>query len=326
MNKERMTGLENTITSGYGNIAGIVVQKDGETVYEHYFNAYTAENKVHVASVTKSVISALIGIAIDRGQIKSVDQRVLDFFPEYTIPGGDTTTQNITLRNLLTMTAPYKYESEPYEAFFASDHWVRDALGFLGGDGRIGDFRYAAIVGPDILSGILMKATGQSVLDYAAENLFAPLGMSAQQNVVLHSKEEHIAFFQDRNAGGWVTDPHGVNAAGWGLFLTPLDMAKIGSLYLVGGCWQGGQILSPTWVEESTKPHSRWEEAGLSYGYLWWIIDEKEQAYAAMGDGGNVIYVNTQRNLVISIASLPMPDARDRIELIRTSIEPAFAD
>ncbi len=88
--------------------------------------------------------------------------------------------------------------------------------------------------------------------------------------------------------------------------------------------WNGEQIVPAGWIDESTKEHSRWGE--LSYGYLWWIIDNKEHIYAALGDGGNVIYVNTNKNLVVSIASLFMPDAKDRIGLIIERIEPIFED
>jgi CubicO group peptidase (beta-lactamase class C family) len=322
MNQEKMIELEKAINSNYNNITGIIVLKNGKTLYENYFNEYTAANTVHVASVTKSIFSALIGITIDNGYIKSIDQKVLDFFPDYTIKKGEKTIQSVTIKDMLTMTAPYKYKSEPYEKFFASDNWIKAALDLLGGKGQIGEFMYSAIVGTHILSGILVKATAQSVLDFATENLFSPLGINVGHNVVLHNKEEHLAFLQDKNVSGWVVDPKGVNAAGWGLTLTPMDMAKIGQLYLDGGIWKDKQIISAQWIDESTKEHSRWGK--LSYGYLWWIIDDKEHIYAALGDGGNVIYVNTKKKMVVSIASLFMPRAKDRIELIKEYIEPMF--
>ena len=324
MIQEKIKELEKTISSDYSNIAGILVQKSGIKLYENYFNGYTAVNAVHVFSVTKSVFSALIGIAIDKGFIKSADQRVLDFFPEYTVKAGEMIIQGITLKNLLTMTAPYKYKSEPYEEFFASDNWVNAALDLLGGEKHTGEFMYSPIIGTHILSGILVRATGQPVLDFASENLFSPLGIKVTRNVVLRNKEEHVAVMNDKNTSGWVVDPQGINTASWGLFLTPSDMAKIGQLYLNGGIWENKQIISKKWIEESTKEHIRLDR--LSYGYLWWIFDDKELVYAALGDGGNVIYVNTKKKMVISIASLFMPDAKDRIGLIMERIEPIFED
>lgn len=312
MRQEKIKELEKTINSDYSNITGIVMQKNGMKSYENYFNGYTADNAVHVYSVTKSVFSVLIGIAIDKGYIKSVDRKVLDFFPDYTVQTGEKTIQDIAIKNLLTMTAPYKYQTEPYEKFFASRNPIQDALDLLGGDGAVGEFNYSAIGGTHILSGILVRATGQPILDFARENLFLPLGINVPHNVVLRNQEKHIAVMNDKNTSGWAVDAQGINTASWGLFLTPTEMTKIGQLYLNGGVWDGKQIVSTGWIAESIKEHSRCVQWGnLAYGYLWWIIDG--DSYAALGDGGNVIYVNTKKKMVVSIASLFMPDAKDRI-------------
>ena len=125
---------------------------------------------INIFSVTKSIISILIGIAADRGEIQSVNQKVLDFFPDFPVENyneGETTIRDITLRDLMTMTAPYKHQEEPYLEYFTRDDWVSTALELLGGPEKAGKFRYTPFIGPDILSGILVKATGQSVLDFA---------------------------------------------------------------------------------------------------------------------------------------------------------------
>ena len=324
MDETRMKELEQTISREYGNITGIVVQKNGITCWEQYFNGYTAGNALLVFSVTKSVFSALIGIAIGKGLIRSADQRVLDFFPDYVVKAGETTIQNVTIKHLLTMTAPYKYELEPYQEFFASENWVNAALDLLGGNRPIGEFMYSPIVGTHILSGILAKAAGTSILAFATEHLFSPLGIQVPHNVVLRNEEEHHAVMNDRNTTGWVVDPQGINTASWGLFLTPMDMAKLGQLYADGGIWKGEEIIPAGWIEESTGEHSRWGE--LSYGYLWWIIDKNEHIYAALGDGGNVIYGNSKKKLVVSIASLFVPEVKDRIAFIMEFIEPVFGE
>ncbi len=323
MNQAKVTELEKKINNDYSNIAGIVVLKDGKTQYENYFNECNTTSRIHVYSVTKSIISILIGIAMDKGYIKSTNQKVLDFFPEYMVKTREKTIQNITLKNLLTMTAPYKYKFfAPYIKYFTSNDYVKFSLDLLGGRGQIGKFRYAPLIGPDILSGILVKATGQSVFDFATENLFFPLGITVESNVLFHSKEEQLAFNNANNISGWVTDSTGVNTAGWGLTLSPADMAKIGQLYLDGGMWKGKQIVSASWIDESIKEHSRWEKLNLSYGYLWWV--ENGNGFSAMGDGGNVIYVNAQKRIVVSIASFFMPKVNDRIEFIKEYIEPIF--
>lgn len=316
--------FEESIDAQYNNITGIVIQKDGETRYERYFHGFSADNAAHVFSVTKSVFSALIGIAISQGAIQSVEQKVLDFFPDYRVLPGETTIQQITIQNLLTMTAPYKYETEPYQRFFASPNPIQDALDLLGGDKPIGAFHYSAVGGTHILSGILARATGKNALDYAKEHLFDPLGIDVPQSIMLRSEEEHLAVMSDPNTRGWVVDPQGNNMASWGLFLTPREMAKFGKLYLDGGIWEDRQIVPAAWVAESTREHSRCNDWGkLPYGYLWWIIDAN--SFAALGDGGNVIYVNTKKKLVVAIASYMAPDVKDRIKWIKTMIEPLFS-
>ena len=322
MDQKKIIELENKIQSDYANIAGIVVQKNGEKQYENYFNGYTSDAAFHVFSVTKSILSALIGIAIDKGHIENIDQKVLEFFPGYTLKRGEKTAQQVTIRDMVTMTTPFKYKSPPYTKYFSSESWVKSALDLLGGKGAIGVFRYMPLIGPDILSGILTNATGQSVLEFARENLFSPLSIGEMQNVRFHSKDEQLALMKSHHKRGWVADPQGVNSAAWGLFITPYDMAKIGHLYLNRGMWNGQQLISSSWIDESTKKQSFWDEMNLTYGYLWWVIDEN--CYAAIGDGGNIIYVNSSKQLTIAIASLFKPVAKDRIALIKKYIEPIF--
>jgi Beta-lactamase class C and other penicillin binding proteins len=326
MNLEKISELEKTVCRDYGNIAGITVLKNGEKLYESYFNGYSDEAAFHVFSVTKSVISALFGIAFDKGYIKSLDQKVLEFFPDYTPKRGEKTAKLVTLRDMLTMTTPFKYKSAPYTKYFSSESWVKSALDLLGGKGEIGEFRYTPLIGPDILSGILTSVTGKPVLEFAYENLFSPLNIDVTRKIVFQTKEEQLSIMKDHHESGWVSDPQGINTAGWGLFITPSDMAKIGQLYLNGGVWDNKQIISSKWISETTSVHSRWNELNLSYGYLWWVLDENEKSFAAIGDGGNVIYVNSAKKLVIAIASLFKPRAKDRIELIKDYIEPAFQD
>lgn len=322
MDQLKIKELEQKIRKDYSNTTGMVVLKNGEALYENYFQGCTDASHIHVYSVTKSIISTLIGIAIDKGYIKSIDQKVLDFFPDYIYQTEEKTLQNITLKNMLTMTAPYKYKFfAPYVKYFTSNDWVKFALDLLGGKGKIGVFRYTPLIGPDILSGILVKTTGQSVFRFAAEHLFLPLGITVKDNIIFHSKEEQMAFNKATDISGWVSDPMGINTAGWGLSLSTMDMAKIGQMYLNSGVWNGKQIVSAKWIQESTKEQSHWKKQNLSYGYLWWV---NENGYTAMGDGGNIIYVNRKKKLVVSSTALFVPKAKDRIELIENYIEPIF--
>ncbi len=324
MKQDEIIKLENKINNDYKNIVGITVLKDGKLEYENYFNGCNSSSTIHIYSVTKSIISVLIGIAIDKGYIKSIDQKILDFFPEYIVKDKDTTIQNITLKDMMTMTTPYKHEVDPYIEYFTSNDFAQFALDSIGGKGRIGDFRYAPLVGPDILSAIIVRVTKKSVLDFAKEYLFSPLEINVDKNIVFNSQEEQFAFYEATNISGWVVDKTGLNTAGWGLTLTARDMAKIGQLYLNKGIYNNKQVVSTKWIEESTKEHSRWEEVNLPYGYLWWINNGEEHGYTAIGDGGNIIYVNVDKNIVVSIASIFEANVTDRIEFIKKYIEPIF--
>lgn len=323
MNQEKIAEMERIIGTDYTNMAGMVIRKDGEAVYENYFHGCTQASRIHVSSVTKSILSILFGIALDKGYIGSVSQKVLDFYPEYMVKRGEKTIQHITIKDMLTMTAPYKYKWNPYTKYFTSADWVKFSLDVLGGKGAIGEFRYAPIVGPDILAGILVKATGQSVFDFATENLFAPLGITVEKTIIFHNKEEQMAFYKATDRSVWVAGPTGVNAAGWGLTLSPVDMAKIGQLFLNGGVWEGTRMVSEKWIAESTSEQSRWKQRDLPYGYLWWAGMDGN-GYAAIGDGGNIIYVSPEKNMVVAIASVFYPRAKDRIEFIKEYVEPVF--
>ena len=146
---------------------------------------------------------------------------------------------------------------------------------------------------------------------------------TVEQNITFRNKEEQMAFYKATDMSVWVADPNGVNTGGWGLTLSPMDMAKIGELIRKGGVYDRTRIVSEEWVRESTSEQSRWAERNLPYGYLWWIL-EQEHGCAAMGDGGNIIYINLDRNMVVAIASRFKPTAKDRIKLIRQYVEPAF--
>jgi CubicO group peptidase (beta-lactamase class C family) len=322
MNNEKAMVLNALIEKEYGNIAGVIVQRDNEIVFENYYNGYNQNDTIHVASVTKSIISALIGIAIDKGLITGAEQNILDFFHGYEVKRGEKTIRKITIKDLLTMTAPYKYKHEPYTKVYSSDDWTKAALDLIGGKGEIGVFKYST-VGTQILSGVLSNATGQSVTDFATENLFRHLDIKRPENVTIKDKNEHFAFLKNKYVSGWVVDPKGVNTAGWGLSLSTRDMAKFGQLYLNMGKWNDKQILSSKWIENSVEAHSKW--GNFRYGYLWWLIDGGDRGdYAAIGDGGNVIFVSPDKNIVIAIASQFMPRAKDRIELIKKNIVPLF--
>ena len=311
MDAAKLAELEPAIKSEYSNINGVVVVRNGYIAYEKYFNGYGPEDAHHVASVTKSILSALIGIAIDRGYIQSVDQTVLDFFPEYVPGSADGQKREITLRHLLTMTAPYPFADwqEPLDKLCMQPDWVKYTLDMLGQGGSIGAFKYST-AGAHLLSAILTRSTGQSAREFANERLFKPIGMKEIPDYKMKAFGFDDLFGKD--VKGWVHDPNGNSTGGWGLTLTPRDMARFGLLYLNRGRWDHRQVVPAAWVDASTATNPN------HYGYLWWLREEdRVSAYMAMGDGGHVICCIPEKDLVVAIASEFMMNPRDRWELIK---------
>ncbi|MBG9945447.1 serine hydrolase [Brevibacillus formosus] len=311
---EKLAELDPIIKSAYSNINGIVIVRNGYLAHESYYHGYGPEDRHHVASVTKSILSALIGIAIEERFIKNVDQKVLDFFPEDASDHTDKQKQAITIRHLLTMTAPYPFEDwhEPLDKMCMQSDWVKYTLDMLGQGGKIGAFKYST-AGAHLLSAILTRSTGKSTREFANERLFTRIGMEEIPDYEMKAFAFEDLFGKD--VRGWIKDPNNNSTGGWGLTLTPRDMARFGWLYLNRGCWGNHQIIPEAWIDESTAMNPN------QYGYLWWLREEDGVfAYAALGDGGNVICCFPEKNLVVAIASEFMPNSRDRWTLIKEHI------
>ncbi|MCY9590529.1 6-aminohexanoate hydrolase [Paenibacillus chitinolyticus] len=317
MDPEKLAELEPVIQSEYGNINGVVIVRNGAIAHESYYNGCGPDNTHHVASVTKSILSALIGIAIDTGSIKHVDQKVLDFFPDYVPDASDSQKREITLRHLLTMTAPYSFADwhEPLDKMCMQSDWVKYTLDMLGQKGEIGTFKYST-AGAHLLSAIITRSTGKSAREFANERLFNLIGMKEIPDYEMKSFGFEDLFGE--KVRGWVQDPNRNSTGGWGLTLTPRDMARFGLLYLNRGLWNHRQIISGAWVNESTAMNAN------NYGYLWWLREEEGvYAYSALGDGGNVICCIPEKDLVIAITSEFVAHPRDRWTLIKDHIIPA---
>ncbi|MDD4074815.1 MAG: serine hydrolase [Eubacteriales bacterium] len=324
---ERNEGaLHDYIAAQQPNICQITANKNGKTVYSDCWNGFVPADTLHVMSVTKSVVSLLLGVALDRGMIQSVDQPVLDFFPDYTLKRGEKTIQKVTLRHLLTMTAPYKYRSEPWTKVCTSPDWTIAALDLLGGKaGLTGAFRYSTL-GIHILTGVITKTSGMSTVDFANRYLFGPLGIAPYRNYEARTAEEHKAFIlsKEPKANIWFCDPQGVGAAGYGLCMSARDMAKLGQLCLDGGMYGEKRLLSAEWIAESTKPRLQCDKtfAEMGYGYLWWTPDVHNRAYAALGNSGNAIYINPEQGTVVAVSATFKPNIFDRVQFIQAYIEP----
>ena len=326
MNKEELHQFISDSTGNESNICQIYAVKDGVTVYEDCWHGYQTADAVNVMSVTKSVMALLIGIAMDKGFIKGVDRKVIGFFPDYPVKRGEKTIYDVTLRHLLTMTAPYKYRSEPWTKVCTSDDWTTAALDLLGGrKGITGEFKYSTL-GIQILSGIIENAAGEKCIDFANRNLFVPLGIHEHMIHGDSSKEDQFDFLMNKNPrrNEWYSDPKGTVTAGWGLCLSARDLAKIGELVLNNGSYADKRIVSESFLREMTAPAVKLGElfGFMSYGYLWYKPYEDRQVYAAIGDGGNVIYVNKESNVSIGVTGTFKPRIFDRVEFIEKKVLP----
>lgn len=323
MNYEQLyQNIENT----QKNICQIAISQKGKLVYSDTWNGYTKYDTVHIASATKSVMALLIGIAVDKGYIESMDQYILEFFPEYQLKRGEKTLQQVQLKHLMTMTAPYKFKSEPWTKVCMSDDWAKSALDLIGGrTGITGQFHYSTL-GIQVLSEIIARVSHISTLEFVNEFLFEPLHIDTRKALFVKNKDEHISFVTDTKPQGkyWFCDTKGNVAAGFGLCLSAEEMMKIGQLCMNHGRFEDKQIVSEQWLQCMLMPYV---EAGekyhdMEYGYLWWIINHEKQIYSAIGDSGNVIYLDMSNELVVAVASTFKPAVFDRIDFIQNSILP----
>ena len=326
MNQDQLHTYISNSRGNESNICQIYAIRNDETVYDDCWHGFQTEDAMNVNSVTKGIMSLLAGIALDKGYIRSVDQKVVDFFPDYSVKRGEKTIYEVTVRHLLTMTAPYKGTSEPWKKVCTSPDWTLAALDLLGGrKGITGEFRYVTL-GIQILAGIIERASGEKCIDFANANLFRPLGLPER---ILHgdsSKEDQFDFFMNKNPRKyeWYSDPQDTVTAGWGLCMSARDMAVIGALVLHNGMYNGKRIVSEEYLREMTAPHLKLGErfGSMNYGYLWYKPFDDREVCAAIGDSGNIIYVNREKNISVGMTGTFKPRIFDRVEFIEQKILP----
>ena len=309
MNKEDLHSLIAEGSGNAGNICQICAFRDGKNIYEDSWRGFTSEDAVNVNSVTKGVMAILAGIAVGKGYFK-VDDKVLDYFPDYQVKRGEKTIYDVTIKHLLTMTAPYKGRSEPWTKVCTSDDRTRA-------------FRYATL-GIQILAGVIENASGEKCIDLANKYLFLPLGIPEHFVHGDSSKEDQFDFFMNKGPrkNEWYSDPKDTVTAGWGLCLTGKDMAKIGDMVLHEGIYDGEQIVSAEWIKEMISPRIKLGRmfGNMEYGYLWYKPFGDKEVYAAIGDSGNIIYINKDLNVSVGITGTFKPRIFDRVEFIEKTV------
>ena len=324
MTKNELHNLVSNSKGNESNICQIYAFKNGKVIFDEHFKDFDSDTPINVNSVTKGVMALLTGIDIDKGYSKSVDQKVMDFFSNYIPKRGEKTIYDVTIKHLLTMTAPYKGRSEPWKKVCTSEDWTRAVLDNLGGrSGITGEFRYATL-GIQILSGILENAIHGKLIDFANEYLFFPLGIPKHELHGDSSKEDQFAFFMNKTPRRheWYSDPKDVVTAGWGLCLSAKDEAKLGELVLNDGVYQGKQIISKEWIKEMLTPRQKFGMmfGYMEYGYLWYKPYKDKEVYAAIGDSGNIIYINKEKNVSVGITGTFKPRIFDRVKFIEKYI------
>jgi len=260
----------------------------------NYFNSqyhpYYQETGLHtMQSVTKTITSVVMGVAIERNEFDvKLDAPILRFFDVSKVQNLDDRKRRITLGHLLTMRSGLDWEEDaPYNdsrnvccAMEACDDWVQFVINRPMAHDPGTFFAYSSGVS-QLLGYIFQKATGQDIEAYAKEHLFTPLGI-----------ENHF----------WKRTPLGLVDTEGGLFLHPQDLAKIGDLYLHGGMWMGKRIVSTEWVKQSVTPITE-ARLGMKYGYQWWLIpyggEHGALAWAALGLGGQRLLVLPDLNLIL---------------------------
>jgi len=311
------------------NIRQIVAYKDNILEIEEYREGFSKEDTMNVMSVTKSITALLVGIAIDKRYIKSVDDFVMNYYKDvYTPKRGEKTIYNITIKHLLTMMAPYKGKSEPWKKVCTSEDWSISILDSLGGrNGITNEFRYHTL-GTQILLGIIKQASGMNVLEFANEYLLKPLGIEPRANANCTSKEDQFNYLMNKNPHGkvWFLDPTNMPTAGWGLSMSAYEMAQIGLLVLNNGVYNNVRVISEEYIKEMAKSYVSldYKFGNQDYGYLWWLPHRNEEVIAAIGDGGNVIYINRKYNIVVAVTGYFKPMIFDRIEYIEKNIVEAL--
>jgi CubicO group peptidase (beta-lactamase class C family) len=275
-------------------IYSLLVIKNGYLIAEDYFNEGSIDQQDRLQSATKSYTSALVGIALEQGCISSVDQKMLDFFPELAGTTSDPRKEQITIRQMLEMRAGYPNEETDQALWdgLLSGHYPPLIEKFPLASDPGTEFHYSNLTS-NWLGIIVDRTCGMNLKAYAEEHLFSPLGVTA---------------------GEWGEDAEGHNNGCGDLHLTARDAAKFGLLYLNDGVYQGNQIVPADWVHDSLQTYSVNEAFvkrvgdfhDIGYGYQWWSADAgKHHVNFAWGHGGQLIVLVDELDVIVVTTSYP---------------------
>ncbi len=277
-------------------LSSLIVWQGGAIAAEEYFGRMRADRQVNIKSASKTILSALVGIALDEGYLESLDQRLPELLPDDFPADASAAHREITLRHLLTMTSGLRTTSfRNYGRWVANHDWVRAAIDRPMVDRPGGRMIYST-GSSHLVSAILTRATGMSTAAFARRYLFGPLGIASP---------------------AWDRDPRGFYVGGNNMALTPRDLVRIGELYVSGGSVAGRHVLTESWIEESWRPYRRSSWNGYGYGYFWWYRRSGSyDVHFAWGYGGQYLFVVPELQLVVvATSSLARGGRRHRAEI-----------
>jgi CubicO group peptidase (beta-lactamase class C family) len=289
----------------------LLVARNGYLIGERYYGHCSTQSAVNVRSVTKSVVSMLVGIALREGILSSIDAPLHTWLPEYADPQAKTPQRALTLRHLLTMSAGLGWieNTGGLKRLYHSADWAQFALALpvIGLPGQ--QFNYNTTL-THLTSIILTRAGGMSTLALAEKYLFAPLGIPTPR---------------------WKTDPQGYCIGGTDLHLTPRQMLTLGQLYLQRGQWGDQPLVPQAWVDESTHEQIAlnrpgfWNPAYTAYGYYWWLRQYKGYpAAVASGYAGQHIIIVPALNLVVvttANADVPFSSVMKQVNQVESVVD-----
>lgn len=305
---ERTGKIENLVKEAFlanptmtNDIHSLIVYEKNNNLYTEYFNGFSADSLNNLKSITKSMLGLLVGIAMDQGAIKNLQQPVINFFDECELSEKSLADKkNITIEQLLLMQAGIAWNNR---ALIKDDWWFHESphcflLDEFPMDTLPGTkFSYNSAVA-HLLSGVLSRATGQSTLSFANENLFEPLQITS------------VAWGQDR-AGEYYGNSE--------LYLKPEDLLKIGQMLLNDGSYNGQQIIAKEWIKKMTGKAQE-ATALMNYGYLWMTSkDDSPFFYFAGGSGGQHLFIVPEKDLIV-ITTGHWDNARSTVEIMQLAV------
>ena len=267
-----------------GFIDGLLVIRNGYIIAEKYYNGYSEVVPHNIMSVSKSYLSALTGIALHKGYLHSLDEKVLDYFPEYIYPGMDKEKYDITIRHLLTMRMGIENETENYFEIYNSDNWIKTTIE-LPLIFNPGERMCYNTFQTHLLSAIISKTSKMSTMRFACTFLTSRMGITIDY---------------------WEQDPQGYYFGGNSMYFIPREMATLGYLYLNGGRLNDRQIVPREWLEftltpsTSLRPNEWGAFKNYNYAYLWWLGQiNNYDLFMAYGYGGQFVVNFPNLNLIV---------------------------